>query len=56
MGNTDGNPDTVADSTWRPLGAPKTNPLPGENNFTPPFPAYTSGHATFGGATFIRLW
>jgi hypothetical protein len=55
QGNTDGNPDTVADPTWRPLGAPKTNPLPGENNFTPPFPAYTSGHATFGGAMFKIL-
>jgi hypothetical protein len=50
--DTDGNPDTVADPTWTPLGAPKTNPLPGEINFTPPFPAYTSGHATFGGAAF----
>jgi len=51
----DGNPDTVGDSTWSPLGAPKTNPLPGEINFTPPFPAYTSGHATFGGAFFKLL-
>jgi hypothetical protein len=49
---TDGNADTVADPTWSPLGAPKTNPLPGEINFTPPFPAYTSGHATFAGAAF----
>jgi hypothetical protein len=55
QGNTDGNSDTVADPTWRPLGAPKTNPLPGENNFTPPFPSYTSGHATFGGAVFKTL-
>jgi hypothetical protein len=50
--DTDGNPATVADPTWTPLGAPKTNPLPGEINFTPPFPSYTSGHATFGGAAF----
>jgi hypothetical protein len=49
----DGNPETVADSTWAPLGAPRSNPLPAESvNFTPPFPAYTSGHATFGGAAF----
>jgi hypothetical protein len=54
-GDADGNAETVGDATWRPLGAPKTNPLPGENNFTPPFPAYTSGHATFGGATFKTL-
>ena len=38
QGSTDGNPDTVADPTWGPLGAPKTNPQPGETNFTPPFP------------------
>jgi hypothetical protein len=50
-----GNPDTVADPTWVDLGAPKSNPLPGETNFTPPFPAYTSGHATFGGAAFKMM-
>jgi hypothetical protein len=49
----DGNPDTIADPNWAPLGAPRSNPLPTESvNFTPPFPAYTSGHATFGGAAF----
>jgi hypothetical protein len=49
----DGNPNTVADPNWSPLGAPRSNPLPGEHvNFTPPFPSYTSGHATFGGAAF----
>jgi hypothetical protein len=48
----DGNPDTIADPYWVPLGAPKSNPLPGETNFTPPFPAYISGHAVFGGAAF----
>jgi hypothetical protein len=52
QGDTDGNPATISDPTWSPLGAPKTNPLPGEINFTPPFPSYTSGHATFGGAAF----
>ena len=31
-----------------PLGAQATNTQ--GPNFTPPFPAYTSGHATFGGA------
>jgi hypothetical protein len=48
----DGNPNTVKQADWKPLGAPKSNPLPGEINFTPPFPAYTSGHATFAGAAF----
>jgi hypothetical protein len=51
----DGNPDTVPDPNWAPLGAPKSNPLPGEINFTPPFPSYTSGHATFAGAAFKTL-
>ncbi len=37
------------DTGWLPLGAPKTNE-PGKKNFTPPFPAYPSGHATFGAA------
>ena len=41
------------DPFWRPLGAPKTNDLaPGARSFTPPFPAYPSGHATFGSAVF----
>lgn len=35
----DGNPLTVADPAWLPL-----------NPFSPPFPAYVSGHATFGAA------
>lgn len=35
--DTDGNPATTADPLWEPL-------LP----FSPPFPAYTSGHSTFG--------
>lgn len=41
--------DADCDPWWLPLGAPKTNE-PGLNNFTPPFPAYPSGHATFGAA------
>jgi hypothetical protein len=36
-----------------PLGAPASN-LTGPN-FTPPFPAYPSGHAGFGGALFQLL-
>jgi hypothetical protein len=54
-GDSDGNPDTVADPTWAPLGASRSNPFPGETNFTPPFPAYTSGHATIGAAAFKTL-
>jgi vanadium chloroperoxidase len=39
-----------ADPFWLPLGAPITNTS--FKNFTPPFPAYPSGHATFGAAAF----
>jgi len=46
----DGNPATIGDVNFHPLGAPASN-LTGPN-FTPPFPAYPSGHATFGGAIF----
>jgi len=51
-----------SDPAFYPLGAPDTNTggpnfttNPGGPNFTPPFPAYTSGHATFGGALFQIL-
>jgi hypothetical protein len=46
----DGNPLTTADPNWRPLGAPADNGS--GTNFTPAFPSYASGHATFGGALF----
>ena len=49
----DGNPATQGDVTFTPLGAPASN-LNGPN-FTPPFPAYPSGHAAFGGALFHTL-
>jgi hypothetical protein len=49
--DNDGNDGTVQDDVWMPLGAPNSN-NPGADNFTPPFPAYTSGHATFGAALF----
>jgi hypothetical protein len=49
----DGNPDTHADPNWTPLGAQASNThLP---DFTPPFPAYPSGHASFAGAAFQIL-
>ncbi|MCX6855786.1 MAG: vanadium-dependent haloperoxidase [Verrucomicrobia bacterium] len=41
------------DPFWQPLGAPRTNGT--GKNFTPPFPAYPSGHATFGGASLHAL-
>jgi hypothetical protein len=45
------------DPWWAPVGAPRTNE-PGRRSFTPPFPPYPSGHATFGAAAFesIRLF
>jgi len=52
-GTGDGNNDTVGDPVCMPLGAPASN-LMGPN-FTPPFPAYPSGHAGFGGALFQVL-
>jgi hypothetical protein len=52
QGSSDGNPNTVGDPNWQPLGAPGDGIRP---NFTPPFPAYISGHATFGGALFQTL-
>lgn len=39
------------DPGWLPLGSPNTN-NPGHKNRTPGFPAYPSGHATIGAATF----
>jgi membrane-associated phospholipid phosphatase len=39
----DGNADTDADGSWRPLLT------------TPPFPSYTSGHSTFSGAAAAVL-
>ncbi len=44
LATTDGNPATAPDPAWKPLSKdPKTG-----KHFTPPFPAYVSGHATFG--------
>jgi hypothetical protein len=49
----DGNAGTIGDPTFVPLGAPGSNSS--SPNFTPPFPAYPSGHAGFGGALFQIL-
>lgn len=61
-GKGDGNTHRTqkGDPFWLPLGAPKSNPIAPEkpalpavgSNFTPNFPAYPSGHATFGTACF----
>ncbi len=52
-GTGDGNAATVGDDMFTPLGAPASNS--DGLNFTPPFPAYPSGHAGFGGALFQTL-
>jgi hypothetical protein len=44
----------VRDGFWAPYGAPQTN-QPGKVSRTPGFPAYPSGHATFGAATMQVL-
>jgi len=49
----DGNPATQADPRWSSLGAPASNLI--GPDFTPPFPAYVSGHAGLGGAMFHML-
>ena len=52
-GELDDNEATSGDPAWTPIGAPASNTT--GPNFTPPFPAYPSGHATFGGALFQML-
>jgi len=52
-GRGDGNRATHSDPGWTPLGAPASNLI--GPNFTPPFPAYPSGHAGLGGALFEIL-
>lgn len=49
-GTPNNNINDDCDPNWLPLGAPLTNKA--GKNFTPPFPAYPSGHATFGAAAF----
>jgi hypothetical protein len=45
MGDMDGNGATKVDPKWKPLSIDRSG-----NRFSPPFPAYVSGHATFGAA------
>jgi len=47
-GTGNNNIDDLCHSLWLPFGAPSSNSS--GKNFTPPFPAYPSGHATFGAA------
>lgn len=52
QGGTDGNAATISDPAWEPLNnidPDGPGPLLADP-FTPPFPAYISGHATFGAA------
>ena len=49
-GDADGNDLTEGDPDWIALGAPDGGG--DEIGFTPQFPTYISGHATFGGALF----
>ncbi|MEY3212697.1 MAG: Chloride peroxidase, partial [Pseudomonadota bacterium] len=48
----DGNPSTAGDPGWLPYGSPRSNQA-GKVSFTPSFPAYPSGHATFGTVAFL---
>lgn len=49
----DDNPDTEGDPEWTPLNSPASNQS--GQDFTPPFPTYPSGHATFGAAAFRTM-
>ncbi len=51
----DGNPNTIGDVNWRPLGAPGPDPHSTDDDFTPPFPSWTSGHSTMGSAMYKSL-
>jgi Vanadium chloroperoxidase N-terminal domain/PAP2 superfamily len=54
--NPSDNLNNDCDTHWMPFGAPNSNVI--GRNSTPPFPAYPSGHATFGAAAFqmVRLF
>ena len=45
LADTDGNPATAKAGGWKPLSQDNSGA-----RFSPPFPAYVSGHATFGAA------
>lgn len=51
--DTDENDATQLDPNWMPLGSTTSNG--GGMSFTPGFPGYSSGHATFGAAVFRTI-
>jgi hypothetical protein len=52
----DGNPATSPDPHWEPRSFdPTTGHLTSGKHFSPPFPAYVSGHATIGAAAFAVM-
>jgi hypothetical protein len=51
----DGNPNTIGDANWRPLGAPGSDPNSVDDDVTPAFPSWTSGHGTMASAMFQAL-
>jgi hypothetical protein len=53
----DGNDETEPVPDWRPRGRPQARDAQGNpvNNTTPNFPAYPSGHSSFGTASFGML-
>lgn len=53
--SADDSPEGARNPRWTPLGAPVTNGTDEGRNLTPPFPAYPSGHAAFGGALFRAM-
>ena len=46
---------TVEQADWVYLGSPGGDPNSAADDFTPPFPSYTSGHATMGAAIFKAI-
>jgi hypothetical protein len=48
--DTDGNPETEADPSWRPLFDPSTVTVPPSSLVTPPFPDHPSGHGCLSGS------
>jgi hypothetical protein len=44
---------TILDTDWKPIGSPASNSS--KPDFTPPFPAYPSGHSAFGSTIFQIL-
>ncbi|WP_437736150.1 phosphatase PAP2 family protein [Sorangium sp. So ce1335] len=53
LADRDGNALTIPDRRWKPVGSPGSNRSP--QRMTPPFPAYVSGHSSFGAAMFQVL-